>query len=110
MNMPDDYNGKHFKLWTPVTDRIEVQSHLDESWTDRLGGCLAEGYLFAVRKKSSRTKEIGVLEDFTMKSGFFGEENYAAFSNLTAQTLNSGILAIGSCAGLVNTLAQLSTK
>jgi hypothetical protein len=34
----------------------------------------------------------------------------AAFSNLTAQTLYSGILAIGSSAVLVSTLAAFSAK
>jgi len=36
--MPNEYDGKHLKLWTPATYRIKVEGHLDESWTDRLGG------------------------------------------------------------------------
>ena len=36
--MPDDLNEKHLKLWTPAIYRIEVEGHLDESWSDRLGG------------------------------------------------------------------------
>ena len=36
--MPEDCNGRHLKLWTPATYRIEVEGHLDESWSDRLGG------------------------------------------------------------------------
>ena len=36
--MPDLYDGKRLKLWTPATYRIEVEGHLDESWSDRLGG------------------------------------------------------------------------
>lgn len=31
-------NGEHFKLWTPATYRIKVAGHLDESWSDCLGG------------------------------------------------------------------------
>ncbi|MEE4606989.1 MAG: hypothetical protein V2J65_37335 [Desulfobacteraceae bacterium] len=38
--MPEDRNGKHLKLWTPATYRIEVAGALDESWSDRLGGML----------------------------------------------------------------------
>jgi hypothetical protein len=34
--MPDDLNEKHFKLWAPAIYRIEVEGHLDESWSDRL--------------------------------------------------------------------------
>ena len=29
---------KHLKLWTQATYRIEVEGHLDESWSDRLAG------------------------------------------------------------------------
>ena len=36
--MPNKYNGKHLKLWTPATYRIEVEGYLDESLSDRLGG------------------------------------------------------------------------
>ena len=38
--MPDEYNGKQFKSWTPATYRIEVVGALDECWSDRLGGML----------------------------------------------------------------------
>jgi hypothetical protein len=31
-------NEKHIKLWTPATHRIEVEGHLNESWSDRLTG------------------------------------------------------------------------
>ena len=36
--LPDDFNKKHLKLWTPATYLIEVEGHLDESWSDRLAG------------------------------------------------------------------------
>ncbi len=35
--MPNAHDGKHLKLWTPATYRIEVEGDLDESWSDRLG-------------------------------------------------------------------------
>ena len=38
--MSEDCNGKHLKLWTPATYRIEVVGALDESWSDRLGGMI----------------------------------------------------------------------
>jgi hypothetical protein len=31
-------NGEHLKLWTPATYRIEVEGHLNESWSERLAG------------------------------------------------------------------------
>jgi len=34
----EDYIEKHLKLWTPAVYLIEVEGHLDESWSDRLGG------------------------------------------------------------------------
>jgi hypothetical protein len=36
--MPDDYTEKHLKLWSPAIYLIEVEGHLDESWSERLGG------------------------------------------------------------------------
>ena len=36
--MTQNSNEKHIKLWTPAAYRIEVQGHLDESWSDRLVG------------------------------------------------------------------------
>jgi len=36
--MPNKYNGKHLKLWTPATYRIEVEGDLDKSFSERLGG------------------------------------------------------------------------
>jgi len=31
-------NEKHINIWTPATYRIEVEGHLDESWSNRLAG------------------------------------------------------------------------
>jgi hypothetical protein len=36
--MTNESKGKHLKLWTPANYLIEVEGHLDESWSDRLGG------------------------------------------------------------------------
>ena len=36
--MTNAHDGKHLKLWTPATYRIEVEGHIDESCSDRLGG------------------------------------------------------------------------
>jgi len=36
--MSGDHTGKQFKLWTPATYCIEVEGHLDDSWSDRLAG------------------------------------------------------------------------
>jgi hypothetical protein len=36
--MTQNANEKLVKFWTPATYRIEVEGHLDESWSDRLAG------------------------------------------------------------------------
>ena len=36
--MPGEFDGKHLKLWTPATYRIEVEGVLDEIWADSLAG------------------------------------------------------------------------
>ena len=36
--MTANSNEKRIKLWTPATYRIEVEGHLNESWSDRLAG------------------------------------------------------------------------
>ena len=36
--MPNEYIGKHLKLWMPATYRIKVYGYLNESWSDRLAG------------------------------------------------------------------------
>ena len=59
--MTDNYNKKSIKLWTPVTYRIEVEGHLNESWSE----CLA-GMHITTRKKPDQTVVttlIGRLRD-----------------------------------------------
>lgn len=36
--MAKEDKGKRLKLWAPATYRIEVEGHVDESRSDRLGG------------------------------------------------------------------------
>jgi len=36
--MTNPNKSKHLKLWTPATYAITVEGHLDETWSDRLGG------------------------------------------------------------------------
>jgi hypothetical protein len=36
--MANEDKSKRLKLWTPATYSITVKGHLDESWSDRLGG------------------------------------------------------------------------
>ena len=36
--MNQNSSEKRVKLWTPATYRIEVDGHIDESWSDRLAG------------------------------------------------------------------------
>ena len=58
---------KHIKLWTPATYRIEVEGHLDESWSDRLAGMR-----ITARKRSHQitvTTLVGRLRDQAELSG-----------------------------------------
>jgi hypothetical protein len=42
--MTDKYKGKHLKLWTPATYRVEVEGYLEENMSDRLGGLLISNH------------------------------------------------------------------
>ena len=58
---------KQIKLWVPVTYRIEVEGHLNESWSDRLAGMH-----ITTRKRSDQTTVttlIGLLRDQAELSG-----------------------------------------
>ena len=48
--MTDNLNKTRIKLWTPATFRIEVEGHLNESWSE----CLA-GMHISTRKRSDQT-------------------------------------------------------
>jgi len=57
----DNLNKNRIKLWTPATYRIEVEGHLNESWSD----CLA-GMHITIRKRLDQTTEttlVGLLRD-----------------------------------------------
>ena len=65
--MTHNSNEKHIKLWTPATYRIEVEGHLDESWSERLAGMHITS-----RKRSDQTTVtslIGRLRDLSELSG-----------------------------------------
>ena len=59
--MTHNSTEKHIKLWTPATYRIEVEGHLNESWSDRLAGMH-----ITTRKRSDQTTVTtltGMLKD-----------------------------------------------
>lgn len=65
--MPGEYDGKHLKLWTPATYRIEVEGVLDEIWADSLAGMRISS-----RKRddqSTVTTLTGRLKDQAMLTG-----------------------------------------
>jgi hypothetical protein len=65
--MPGEYDGKHLKLWTPATYRIEVEGVIDENWTDSLAGMR-----ISTRKRadqSTLTTLTGRLKDQAELSG-----------------------------------------
>jgi len=65
--MTQNSNEKRIKLWTPATYRIEVDGHIDESWSDRLAGMQ-----ITTRKRSDQTTVttlVGRLRDQAELSG-----------------------------------------
>jgi hypothetical protein len=65
--MPGEYDGKHLKLWTPATYRIEVEGVIDEIWADSLAGMR-----ISTRKRADQstvTTLTGLLRDQGELSG-----------------------------------------
>jgi len=65
--MTDNLNKTRIKLWTPATYRIDVEGHLNESWSD----CLA-GMRITARKRADQTTVttlFGRLKDQAELSG-----------------------------------------
>jgi hypothetical protein len=65
--MPGEFDGKHLKLWTPATYRIEVEGVLDEIWADNLAGMR-----ISLRKRADQstvTTLTGRLRDQAELSG-----------------------------------------
>ena len=65
--MPDNLTKKRIKLWTPATYRIEVEGHLNESWSEFLAGMH-----ITTRKRSDQTTVtnlIGRLRDQSELTG-----------------------------------------
>ena len=65
--MPGEFDGKHLKLWTPATYRIEVEGIIDENWTDSLAGMRISSRKRA--DQSTVTTLTGRLKDQAMLTG-----------------------------------------
>ena len=63
----DNSNEKYVKVWTPATYRIEVEGHLDESWSRRLAGMRITTRIR--EDQTSVTTFIGRLRDQAELSG-----------------------------------------
>jgi len=65
--MSVEFDGKHLKLWTPATYRIEVEGVLEEIWADSVAGmCIS------TRKRADQstvTALTGRLKDQAMLTG-----------------------------------------
>ena len=84
--MTHNSNGKHIKLWTPTTYRVEVEGHLDESWSERLAAMR-----IATRKRadqSSVTTLIGRLRDQAQLSGVLNSLYDLHLSILKVEVVN----------------------
>jgi len=79
-------NDKHLRLWTPATYRVEVDGHLDESWSDRLAGMR-----ITTRKRSDQTTVttlIGRLRDQAELSGVLNSLYGLHLSILKVEVVN----------------------
>ncbi|MEN8808926.1 MAG: hypothetical protein ABF291_15725 [Desulfobacterales bacterium] len=65
--MPGEYDGKHLKLWTQATYRIEVEGVIDEIWADSLAGMRISSRKRA--DQSTVTTLTGRLKDQAMLTG-----------------------------------------
>ena len=65
--MSGEFDGKHLKLWTPATYRIEVEGVLDEIWADSLAGMRISSRKRA--DQSTVTTLTGRLKDQAMLTG-----------------------------------------
>ena len=65
--MPPKYDGKHLKLCTPATYRIEVEGVLEEIWTDSVAGMRVSSRKRA--DQSAVTTLTGRLKDQAMLTG-----------------------------------------
>ena len=84
--MTQNSNEKHIKLWTPATYRIEVDGHIDESWSDRLAGMQ-----ITTRKRSDQTTVttlIGRLRDQAELSGVLNSLYGLHLSILKVEVVN----------------------
>jgi hypothetical protein len=83
-------NEKHVKLWTVATYRIEVEGHLDESWSDRLAGMRISTRNRA--DQTSLTTLIGRLRDQAELSGVLNTLYGLHLSILKAEVVNGASL------------------
>jgi hypothetical protein len=84
--MAQNSNEKRIKLWTPATYRIEVDGHIDESWSDRLAGMQ-----ITTRKRSDQTTVttlVGRLRDQAELSGVLNSLYGLHLSILKVEVVN----------------------
>ena len=65
--MSNSQSGENLKFEAPASYRIRVQGHLDDSWSDRLGGMVITRAFTA--DKQPMTILIGHLKDQAALSG-----------------------------------------
>ncbi len=86
--MTQNSNGKHIKLWTPATYRIEVAGHLSESWSDRLASMR-----ITTRERSDQTTVTtldGRLRDQAELSGVLNRLYDLHLSILKVEVVEAG--------------------
>jgi len=82
----ENSNEKHIKLWTPATYRIEVDGHLDESWSNRLAGMRITSRQRA--DQTTVTTLVGRLRDQAELSGVLNSLYGLHLSILKVEVVN----------------------
>ena len=79
-------NEKQINIWTPATYRIEVDGHLDESWSNRLAGMRITSRQRA--DQTTVTTLIGRLRDQAELSGVLNSLYGLHLSILKVEVVN----------------------
>ena len=83
--MSDTHSWKNIKFEAPAPYRIRIQGHLDDSWSDRLGGMvITRAY---TDKKQPMTILIGELIDQAALSGVMNAHYNEHLSVYTVELL-----------------------
>ena len=91
--MSQVHSIEELKLETPATYRIRVQGHLDDDWSDRLGGMVVTRAY--TDKKHPLTILVGHLADQAALSGVLNTLYDLRMPLLSAEIVNENLFEAG---------------